>query len=122
MLVPKPIAAKAVTIKNLLVLLIMLDATTGMQPTLFKIANNRKPPMNQGIIFTRFTFRPLFAAFNSFCFIRVPIYAKTKTVGIMAIVLVSFTIVAKSPAISENAYPEATTLAVSFTDVPAQIP
>ena len=37
-------------------------------------------------------------------------------------VLVSLTIVAKSPAPSEKAYPAATTLDVSFTAVPAHKP
>ena len=103
MLVPKPIAASAVTIKNLLVPFRIPDAVAGIKPTLFKIANNKNPPINHGIIFIRFTFCPLLTAFNSFCFMRVPMYAKTKTVGMIAIVLVSFTIVAKSPAISEKA-------------------
>ncbi len=40
----------------------------------------------------------------------------------MESVLVSFTIVAKSPAASLNAYPVATTLEVSLTAVPAQRP
>ena len=48
--------------------------------------------------------------------------AKVTTVGMIARVLVSFTIVAKSPAASENAYPVATTEDVSLTAVPAQIP
>ena len=48
--------------------------------------------------------------------------ANVITVGIMASVLVSFTIVAKSPAASEKAYPVATTEDVSLTAVPAQMP
>ena len=50
------------------------------------------------------------------------IAAKTRTAGIIESVRVSFTIVAKSPAASLNAYPVATTLEVSFTAVPAQRP
>jgi hypothetical protein len=46
----------------------------------------------------------------------------TRTVGIIDRVLVSFTIVAKSPAASEKEYPVATTDDVSFTAVPAQRP
>jgi hypothetical protein len=41
MLVPKPIAANAATIKNLLIPLMAPDTATGIQPTLFKIASNR---------------------------------------------------------------------------------
>ena len=48
--------------------------------------------------------------------------AKMMTVGIMESVRVSLTIVAKSPAVSENAYPAATTLEVSLTAVPAHKP
>lgn len=47
--------------------------------------------------------------------------AKVKTVGIIESVLVNLTIVAKSPAPSEKAYPVATTDEVSFTAVPAEI-
>ena len=41
MLVPKPMAARAVTIKNLLVPLMIPDAAAGIQPMLFKIASSR---------------------------------------------------------------------------------
>ena len=49
------------------------EAAAGIHPTLFRIASSKNPPMNQGMILTRFTFCPWFACFNSFCFIRVPI-------------------------------------------------
>ena len=39
----------------------------------------------------------------SFCFMRVLMKANTRTVGMMAMVRVSFTMVAKSPAASEKA-------------------
>ena len=73
-----------------------------MTPKLLRNASTGKPQMNHGIIFTRFTLCPLPDSFSSFCFWRVPMNAKTKAVGIMAIVRVSLTIVAKSPAASEK--------------------
>ena len=48
--------------------------------------------------------------------------ANDNTAGIMARVLVSLTMVAKSPAASLKAYPVATTLEVSLTAVPAHRP
>ena len=123
MLVPRPMAAKADTIRNLLAVFIMPETVAGIQPMLLMMASAKNPQMNHGMTLTMLTYFPSgVAACSSFCFIRVPTKAKTRTVGMMAMVRVSFTIVAKSPAISEKAYPEATTLAVSLTDVPAQMP
>src|SRR5699024_5805171 len=50
------------------------------------------------------------------------IYEKINTIGTTDKVLVNFTIIAKLPATSENAYPAATTEEVSFTAVPVHNP
>ena len=89
MLVFKPMAAKAVTIKNLLAVFIMPDRAEGITPTLLRIASRRKPPINQGMILKRLTFLPSPEVFSSFCLMRVPTQANTNTVGMIAMVRVS---------------------------------
>ena len=122
-----PIAAKALTIRNLLTLFVPETTKEGIENTLVKTDIARNPRINQGNILEIFTF-----AFNSFpsqpfaipsfLFKRSCIKEKMITVGMIASVRVNFTIVAKSPAASEKAYPVATTEEVSFTAVPAQMP
>ena len=123
----KPIAARAETMKNLLADLVCTSTGDGMVKMLATTDIATKATINQGKIFQRLKF-----AFNSlslspliFASLRLRarlIKAKIKTVGMMESVLVSFTMVAKSPAASEKAYPVATTDDVSFTAVPAQSP
>ena len=123
----KPMAAKALTMRNLLTVFVPDTTAVGIENMLATIDIARKPRINQGNIFAilKFAFnaRPsLLCARASFFFKRSCINAKVTTVGMMASVLVSFTIVAKSPAASEKAYPVATTEEVSLTAVPAHIP
>ena len=101
-LVFNPIAAKAVTIRNLLVCLIAEATAAGMAMALLRIAKARNPQINQGTIFTTFTFLPSVCC-SSFRLTRMPIQANTSTVGMMAMVRVSLTMVATSPAASEKA-------------------
>ena len=49
MLVLRPIAARALTIKNLLALFIAPEIAWGMAPAVFMMAKRRKKQMNHGI-------------------------------------------------------------------------
>ena len=103
-LVLRPMAASAATIRNLLMLLSVAARPAGMTPTLHRMDIARKPRMNHGntdFILTLTPWSPLCAA--AFCFRRMLMAAKTSTVGMMASVRVSLTIVAKSPAASLKA-------------------
>ena len=82
----KPMAANAHTIRNLLALLVPDTTAAGIGNTLATIDIARNPRINQGNIFAMLKF-----AFSSLPFL------------LFARVLVSFTIVAKSPAPSEKA-------------------
>lgn len=122
-----PIAASAQTIKNLLTDLVAETTSVGIENILAIIAIAKNPKMNHGKILVKlklvlisFSSFPAFMA--SFLFKFIWIKAKVKTVGMIESVRVSLTIVAKSPAASEKAYPVATTEDVSLTAVPAQIP
>ena len=100
----RPMAASAATIRNLLMLLSVVARPAGMTPTLHRMDIARKPRMNHGntdFILTLTPWSPLCAA--AF-FLRCTLMAaKTSTVGMMASVRVSLTIVAKSPAASLKA-------------------
>ena len=103
-LVLRPMAASAATIRNLLMLLSVAARGAGMTPREHKIDIARKPRINHGktdFMLTLTPWLPLCAA--SFCFRRMLMAAKTSTVGMMASVRVSLTIVAKSPAASLKA-------------------
>ena len=123
----KPIAASAQTIRNLLRAFVPDITVAGIGKILAMQDMITKPIINQGNIFLMLKFALMELSFwhvalASLRFRLSWINAKAMTVGIMASVLVSFTIVAKSPAPSEKAYPVATTEEVSFTAVPAQMP
>ena len=117
-----PIAARAATIRNLLIVFRMDAVEVGIRPMLQRSDMARKPRMNHGKTDFMLTFAELFRAAASFFFRCMLITEKTSTVGMMARVLVSLTMVAKSPAASLKAKPVATTLEVSLTAVPAQRP
>ena len=104
---------------------------TRISAILLSATNPRNARMNHGNIFAMeklfFPFVLLSAVIASvpaFCaaMVRWFIYPKRSTIGTIERVRVSFTIVAKFPAVSEKAYPAATTEDVSFTAVPAQSP
>ena len=119
--VVNPIAVSAATMRYLLTVFRTEAAAAGISPRLVSADMARKPRMNHGKIFERRTLTP--GAFDCAFFLRwIWIAANTRTAGMMARVRVSFTIVAKSPAASLNAYPVATTLDVSLTAVPAHSP
>ena len=125
-LVFKPMAASAATIRNLLAVLAADETAGEINPTLLQTATARNPAINQGNreikLILACTWPPEPLARASFLFMLTSMSANTITVGIMASVRVSFTMVAKSPAASENAYPAATTLEVSLTAVPDHKP
>ena len=91
----KPMAASAATIRNLLILLSVVARPAGMTPTLHRMDIARKPRMNHGntdFILTLTPWSPLCAA--AF-FLRCTLMAaKISTVGMMASVRVSLTMVA----------------------------
>ena len=104
----KPMAANAHTIRNLLALLVPDTTAAGIGNTLATIDIARNPRINQGNIFAMLKFA--FSSLPFWLFARASLRlrrsctkAKVITVGIIARVLVSFTIVAKSPAPSEKA-------------------
>ena len=104
-LVLSPIAASADTIKNLLTSFIPEETACGITPKLLITARARNPRINQGIILVSPNFAltaspPAPAALR---LMRAFMSANAITVGIIESVRVSFTIVAKSPAASENA-------------------
>ena len=101
-LVFKPIAARAATIKNLLTVFIAAVKAAGRRPMLVKPDITRKKTINQGKMDLMLTFADLLSAFCFFLIWRL-IAAKTRTAGMMERVLVSFTMVAKSPAASLKA-------------------
>ena len=106
-----PIAARAQTIKNLLTFFVEVTISAGMGNTLEAITIAKNPKMNHGKIFVslKFILRSSVDsdfANASFFFKRKEMKAKVITVGIIASVLVNFTIVAKSPAASEAASAE----------------
>ena len=121
-LVFRPMAPRDATIRNLLISFRAKDKDGEMNPRLFINARARNPKINHGnrdenFIFALISpFKPVAAA--SLRLRRTSINAKMITVGMMDNVRVSFTMVAKSPAASEKAYPAATTLEVSLTAVP----
>ena len=120
-LVFKPIAARAAIIRNLLILLRPETSTAGKSPRLVSMDMARNPRMNHGKIEQMRTLTP--SAWDFCFFFRCRLMAANdNTAGIMARVLVSLTMVAKSPAASLKAYPVATTLEVSLTAVPAHRP
>ena len=123
-LVPNPIAASAVIIRNLLNSFAPEESAAGITPKLLVIASAINPMINHGNSVHTLTFfaASLPTARLFFLIVCRLMNEKISTVGIMDSVRVSFTIVAKSPAASEKAYPAATTLDVSFTAVPAQRP
>src|SRR5699024_6338564 len=101
------------------------DAAAGITPRLFNMAMPTNSKMNHGNKDVKETL------FCSVCSVPVAtcfwftlnwIQLNTKTVGIMDKVRVNLTIVAKSPAASEKAYPAATTLEVSLIAVPVHNP
>ena len=123
----RPIAASALTIRNLLTLFVPETNSAGSATILATTDMATKPRINQGNIFLMlklaFSSSGFLLFFRASCFFRRrEINANVITVGMMESVLVNLTIVAKSPAPSENAYPVATTDEVSLTAVPAQIP
>ena len=102
-----PIAAKAQTIRNLLVRFVKETTDAGTVNMLATMAIPKNPRMNQGNIFVNLKFiltsdEPAFAKL-SLVLMRNWIRANTSTVGIIERVLVNLTIVAKSPAASEKA-------------------
>ena len=117
-LVFRPMAANAVTMRNLLISLSTEATEAGMKPRLFTPHRARKPRMNHGKTDFILTLTADGSPAASFFFTCMPMRAKISTVGIIASVRVSFTIVAKSPACSLKASPAATTLDVSFAAVP----
>ncbi len=110
-LVLSPIAPRDATIKNLLRLLAKIEKVDGIIPKLFKTDSNKNPTINHGINeineieskqFEEVeNVEPAFCA--SFRFTFILIREKIITTGIIESVLVSFTIVAKSPADSLKA-------------------
>ena len=122
-----PIAASALTIKNLLMLLECDTTAEGMVKILATIDIATKPKINQGKRFIILTFLSVTLMF-SFLFNLKLINVKTNTVGIMQRVLVSFTVTALSkvavpnPHILSHVEAAAVTEDVSFTAVPANIP
>ena len=95
----KPIAARAHTIKNLLVVFVPDTTAAGIVNTLATMDIARKPRINQGkiLVILKFAFKsPAFpqVARASFLLSLSCINAKIITVGIMERVLVSLTIVA----------------------------
>lgn len=128
MSVLSPIAAIASTIKNLLNSLIGLN-TDSLTPKLIRIVVIIEAPikkrMKNGKIFLKSTFLPLSLFFFSFL---VLINARTSVIGIIASVLVSFTVTALSSVcepkfhIPSQEEAAAVTDDVSFTAVPAKIP
>ena len=113
-------AAIAITIKNLLSSLIGSVIVAGSENTVVTTAASRKKSINIGnALFKLNVFSPLFS------FLAVHI-ANTKVIGMIASVLVSFTIVAASrvllPWIPSQAVAAAVTDEVSFTAVPAKRP
>ena len=122
-----PIAASAQTIKNLLIFLVTATAAAGMEKMLATVAIAKKPKINHGKILVSLKFALIPSPDSAFANASLRlmfswISANTTTVGMIASVRVSFTMVAKSPAASEKAYPVATTEEVSLTAVPAQSP
>ena len=117
-----PMAASAATMRNLLTDLSAAARLAGMRPRLVRPDMAKKPRMNHGKTDFMLTLTLAPSADASFFLSRRLMAAKTRTVGMIARVLVSLTMVAKSPAASLNAYPVATTLEVSLTAVPAQRP
>ena len=104
----KPIADKAQTMRNLLARFVAETRAAGIGNKLATMDIARKPRMNQGKILAmlKFALRSLpfwLLEMASFRLMRSWIKAKTTTVGMIASVLVSFTMVAKSPAPSEKA-------------------
>ena len=103
-----PMAASAQTMRNLLVFLVIATNSAGMEIRLATITIAKNPKMNQGntLLNLKFALRSdadCAFANASFFLIRSWMSAKVSTVGMMASVLVSFTMVAKSPAASEKA-------------------
>lgn len=89
-LVLRPIAAIAITIKNLLNSLIGAVTVPDRLKTVVITDARMKNKMKNGKIFLRLNVLSLFSA------LRARLKAKTKVIGIIAKVLVSFTIVAWS--------------------------
>src|SRR5690554_4474900 len=115
-----PMAARAVTIRNLLIFFNPEVSAAGKNPKLLSNDMPANASINHGnkeVIFTLLQTGSLLSALSAL--MRILINEKTITVGIMESVRVSFTIVAKFPAASLYANPAATTLDVSLTAVPA---
>lgn len=102
-LVFRPMAANAVTMRNLLISLSTEATEAGMYPRLFTPHRARKPRMNHGKTDFILTLTADGSPAASFFFTCMTMRAKISTVGMIASVRVSFTIVAKSPACSLKA-------------------
>ena len=101
-------AARALTIRNLLTLFVPVTTAAGMGRRLATMDIARNPKINHGNILEslKLAFRSppsALLAIASFLLILSWMSEKVTTVGMMASVLVSFTMVAKSPAASEYA-------------------
>ena len=120
MFVFKPIAAIAITIKNLLKSLIGAVIVVGKLNTVVIIDAKTKKRIKYGKIFLRFTLLLFFSLS------RVRLKARTRVIGMIASVLVSLTIVAWSnvllPWIPSQAVAVAVTDEVSLTALPANNP
>lgn len=117
-LVLSPIEARATIIKNLDIDFSVFDIPTGINPKEFRAAIIINKNINTGI--ADFMLNSDFSSLTEFSLFE--IIENITTVGIKASVLVSFTIVAKSPADSEQAYPAANTDDVSLMASPDQSP
>src|SRR5699024_1391903 len=102
---------------------ILLLKLSDINPRLFIPTASKNNIINHGNIFFILIFSLLtLLSLLSFNLTFSLIYEKINTIGTTDKVLVNFTIIAKLPATSENAYPAATTEEVSFTAVPVHNP
>ena len=101
-LVFRPMAARAATIRNLLMVFRPETSPAGRRPRLVSRDMARNARMNQGKMERMRTLTPLAWALSFFFRCRL-MAAKTRTAGMIASVRVSLTIVAKSPAASLKA-------------------
>ena len=99
----RPMAARAATIRNLLMVFNAAAVPAGIRPKEVSADMARKPKINHGKMDLMLTFTAVPSAACAFRFRCTLMAANARTAGMMARVRVSFTMVAKSPAASLNA-------------------
>ena len=99
----RPMAARAATIRNLLMVFNAAAVPAGIRPKEVSADMARKPKINHGKMDLMLTFTAVPSAACAFRFRCTLMAANARTAGMMERVRVSFTMVAKSPAASLNA-------------------